>query len=313
MVTVLPALGWLVWHRSAGSRLRDLSMTAALLLAGLSPYLFLQVPAAVGEPYARLLSVFNPFTMERSELIRGLLYTLYQFPLSFVAAAWGAAWLWRERRAEAVFLVLTFTGAAGFAASYHVRDQYVFYLPAYLVVAVWVGAGLAEFLRRSTSLQASSLAAVGTLLLPVVIYGLAPVALERLDPHRFPVREFPGRGAEFFLWPPKTSYLGARQYAEGALRAMPEGSAILADWTPAQTLLYMQEAEGLRRDILVKQLGAGWGKQVPFLLKQSEDRPVFIAATDKYYDMAEIREEFHVTVAGPVYRLERRKGTFDAS
>jgi hypothetical protein len=281
-----------------------MSMTAALILAGLSPYLFLQVPAAMGEPYALLLSVLNPFTMERGDLIRGLLYTLYQFPLGVAAAAWGAAWLWRERRPEAVFLVLTFAGAAGFAASFHVRDQYVFYLPAYLVVAVWVGAGLAALFRRSTSLQVSSLATVGTLLLPVVIYGLAPVLLERLDPRRLPVRELPGRGAEFFLWPPKTGYMGARQYAEGAFRAMPQGSAILADWTPAQTLLYMQEAEGLRRDILVKQLGAGWSQQSPFLLAEAGRRPVFLADVDpRLYDLEEIGRRFRTLPEGPVYRL----------
>jgi hypothetical protein len=119
-------------------------------------------------------------------------------------------------------------------------------------------------------------------------------------------RGLPGRDLSFFLWPPKHGHMGARRFAEGAFNTMPEGSVILGDWTPAQPLRYLKEVEGVRPDVTVALLGAGHGQQAPFLEREARERPVFLAAVDRYYDMEQIRRLFDVLPTGPVYLLWRR-------
>jgi len=130
--------------------------------------------------------------------------------------------------------------------------------------------------------------------------------LNRLEVNPLGVRALPGRDTNtFFLWPSKRGYLGARQFAEEVLDTLPPNALLLADWSPLEALEYLQVVEGRRPDVTLVQLYAGQGKQVPFLLEQSKTRPVFIAGTGRYYDIAEIRQHFRVIPFGPIYRLER--------
>ena len=85
---------------------------------------------------------------------------------------------------------------------------------------------------------------------------------------------------------------------------LPPDAAVLADWLPLQTLRYFQAVEGRRPDVLLREIYAGQGEQVPWLIEQSHSRPVFIAGTGRYYDLAEIEREFTVQPFGPIYRLE---------
>ena len=149
--------------------------------------------------------------------------------------------------------------------------------------------------------------------LPVALYQHVPDFLVRHEIKLIELRDVPGRDARFFLWPPKNGYEGARIFAEETFGSMPRRSAIVAEWTKAQPLLYMQQIAGRRPDIEIKQLGAGWGLQAPWLLSESRNRQVFIAGADHHFDMEEIQESFDVIPAGPVFRLEPKIGKVDES
>src|SRR5215210_6320608 len=92
------------------------------------------------------------------------------------------------------------------------------------------------------------------------------------------------------------------------MNALAPGAAVVADWLPYQTLRYLQEVEGQRPDILLAQINAGEGAQLPFLLQQAVSRPVYLAdaAPAPYYDLAQIEACFVLTAQGPVYRLVLR-------
>jgi hypothetical protein len=144
------------------------------------------------------------------------------------------------------------------------------------------------------------------LVIPIALYRLTPIVLNELDVNPLGVRSLSGRDAnEFFLWPSKRGYLGARRYGEEVLSILPADSVLLVDWSPLECLEYLQAVEGLRPDVTLTQIYAGQGKQIPYLLQQSATRPVLIGGTEQYYDIVEIREHFDVRPLGPVYLLER--------
>ncbi len=309
ILTILPALAFLLWRQSGSSRLRALIVVPLAFIAGAAPYIFLTLPSAIGGSLLALLS--NTLRLSRlpRDLLLGAGYLVYQYPLGLIAAAAGIVSLWRHRRAAAWFLILAFGVPALLALNFHVRDQYVFYLPAYLVVAILVGAGAAALWDALTALRPAARAALLALALlatPVALYAVAPRIAGELGKEILSMREIPGRDIGFFLWPPKNGYTGALRFVEGAFSVMPEKSVLLADWTLSQPIRYMQRVEKRRRDIRVKHLAAGKGRQVPYLLEKSARFTIFIAAADRYYDMEGIRRHFDVVPAGPIFRLVRK-------
>ena len=236
----------------------------------------------------------------------GLGFWGYQFLFLLPLGVWGAWRQWRADRPGAVFLGLLWGGSVLFALSFRVNDQYVFYLPAYLVFAVWLGWGAADWLARLAG-RARAVWLVGLLLLaagaPPLVYRLTPAALNYLDLDLLPGRDVPYRDNNlFFLYPPKAGYDGARRYAAEVLASLPPDAALLADWTPLQPLLYLQVVEGVRPDVLLVQIHPGRGQQLPWLLAQSRTRPVFLADLERYYDLAEIETRFELLPYGLVYQ-----------
>lgn len=323
-VVMLPALAGAFWPlQDRRNQAGGLAFSAGLLLPVI-PWLAFSWSWLLGESPARSLESLNPFAMDSGDLLLAAGLLLLQFPLGLPLAAGGWVRLRRRHPGAVRILIAGVAASLLFAAGFQVSDQYVFFLPAYPFIAVLIGAGAQSLLDEAREAAADSgrnrwrdvLAAPAALVaalvvVPVACYAAAPLLLEAAGGPRGAVREISGRDASFFLWPPKNGYQGARRFAEGAFVAMPERSVILADWTLAQPLLYLQGVEGRRRDVHVKQLGAGWGIQVPFLLSQAGERPVFLADLNRYYDLTAIRSRFIIEPAGPVYRLRLREGQMD--
>lgn len=310
MLTTLPALVWLLWHGATPPRWRAWVLAGAAFFLGAVPYLVTRSPATAGIGSQGLALAMGLFPLSPRDVALWVGFLGYQFPLSLALAPVGLAWLWRRSWRTAVFLVLAYLGSAGFAMSFQVPDQYAFYLPSYLVVALLIGAGLAAVLSWRPGLgrcrRLIMLCAL-VIMVPVVVYRVTPMVLNRLEINPLSVRALPYRDTNtFFLWPSKRGYLGARRFAEEVLSTLPPNAVLLADWSPLEALEYLQAVEGRRTDVTLIQIYAGHGQQVAFLLEQSETRPVFIAGTERYYDMTDLRRHFDVIPFGPIYRLERR-------
>ncbi len=158
-------------------------------------------------------------------------FLAYQFPLTGLLAGPGLLRLWRSDWHRAVAWLLWGMVPFAFALRHHVPDQYVFFLPAYLPVAVGCGLGFDDLQQRLKAGYAARVALlVGALLLPVATYRLAAAGVARWDLWLMPVRQLAWRDpATFFLWPPKHAECGARQFAEAALGLVEQDALILAE------------------------------------------------------------------------------------
>ncbi len=300
-VLLLPAIGYLIVRRRRLLTWRRMACAAAAFAAGLLPALLIlrwqmDTPSLLRalELYFTHAGVdFGPVLFDYSlpsfprDAALWLAYLTLQFPgpalaLAIVALADCRAWIGID--AWQAVIVFYATGVV-FAFSYHVNDQYVFYLPSFIAFAFLVGKGWETAARLWSRLRRPVLVAAACALIticPVLAYrGLAGL-LNSLDANPLAIRELPGREPNtYFLWPPKSGDWGAHIYGTGLLEGLPADSVVLADYTPYETLKYLQVVEGLRPDVhLVKiepgddlaALCASFGSAVPLYLADDDPR-----------------------------------------
>jgi dolichyl-phosphate-mannose-protein mannosyltransferase len=156
-------------------------------------------------------------------------------------------------------------------------DQYAFLVPLYPVTAVAAALGVAR-IERSRGTRAATGAAIACAAAPVALYaavgwtGLAERMLPGLAPD----------AARRTVLPVHTGDRTADAWCRRRLASLPQGARLHADWGDGQVYLYLQDAEGLRRDVRVDvwnvsiRLGDGrgeeWVSALPFT--REPPRPV---------------------------------------
>ena len=162
---------------------------AVLVAGGLAIAIGVVVIGAAWEagfPFGALaatLTRYRPQLPRPLDPIAWLVFLAYQFPVAMVLVRWGAPRFFRSQRRLGAGLLLLFVGPVLlvlFPALY-IRDQYIFYLPSYLPVAVVIGLGAGwvvenppAWLRVRGPLLIGSLVAMACA--PVVVYPLAATA-----------------------------------------------------------------------------------------------------------------------------------------
>jgi hypothetical protein len=247
----------------------------------------------------------------RSDALQWALFLSYQFiGLALVLAVVGTVISWRRLpRRLAIFVVLLYIVPALFAFSYRVGDRFVFFLPSYLAVTVWLGFGV-EWLFgavRTQRLSPAAQTAVTGLVLavlvcaPVVMYRLTPDIMERTGVQFRAGRRVPGPRARYFLlWPPKRGYTDARDFATAALAKMPPDGVMLADPILAAPMQYLHQVEGMRPDVLVR--FCCW--DLDAALAAYPGRPVALPdLTPEIYPVDHIEQRFEIVPDDPIYVL----------
>jgi len=237
-------------------------------------------------------------------------YLVMQFPSpAIVVAVKGVRESFRFRPL-AICLLLVFVANVGAVLKFTTPDTYVFYMLAYFVCAFWIALGAKGLLEwrwpRARAFRAALAAGLllATVAMPVAAYVAAPRLLPKvgITAARLGMKEIPGRPAlKYFLCPSKRGYHGARNFAEAAFRELAPNAAIIADHTMLQPMLYLQATEKARPDVHPIELYLQ--EQVPFALAQSKERPVYVARTEPYYDLAGLKQHFEVVPAGVIFRL----------
>ncbi len=237
----------------------------------------------------------------------------YQFVgLGLLLAGLGLTQTWRRwPRSLTIFTGLLYAVPALFAFAYQVGDRYVFYLPSYLPVAVWLAAGIDAWqprlvrAGRTAALHAGRprlrLALLALLILvPVGVYRLAPELVTRLGVQR-DARYVPGPNSRYFvLWPPKTNYYDARTFAASALNSAPPDALLLADPTLASPMLFLQQVERLRPDIRVR--FCCW--DIEQTLTAEPGRPIALADNAAaIYPIDQLQRDYDIILHGSVYLL----------
>ncbi|HET7770997.1 MAG TPA: DUF2723 domain-containing protein [Chloroflexota bacterium] len=284
--------------------------------AALVGVVLLALAAARGVPVLSLVEAALSYRPQLPSLRDTVLlggYLLYQFPLTLPLALVGLAVLWRRERGLTIALALLYGANVLLMLFRHhpameVRDQYIFFLPSYVPVAVLIGVGAAVARERLKPLVLGLL--VGA---PLVVYPLASATAGAVATRLAPARQLPGRDpVGYYLLPPKLGYTGARLFADRAFATLERDAVLVSDWLPYQTLLYVQQVEGVRPDVRLEMINAGGDAQLSFLLTQAQRRslppPLYLAddSPPPYYEMEQIRRCFAVTPAPPVFRLTYR-------
>ena len=240
-----------------------------------------------------------------------VVFLLLQFPgPALLLGLFASVMLLRRSRLDGAWralLVLALTDGA-FALAYRVPDRYVFFLPMYLVFALFAGLGWDEVERRWQPLKKTGVWWIALLLLiltPIAAYGSATALAQRLAINPLDVRVLPGRDPNrFFLWPAANGYDGAAGYARAALSAVPPGGVLLADFTPYEALRYAQLVGGLGANVDLVQVDAG--SDLAALVQTIPPKTqIFLADDDpRYYDLSSIPNAV-LEPAGPIYHLQR--------
>ena len=196
----------------------------------------------------------------------------------------------RRRRALALTGV-TFAAFVVYGLSYYVADIAVFLLPAHLILALWIGIGVA-FLARLLDSMAPA---------PRDVWRPALVALFALLPL-----------SRIWISLPVVDRSGDRgSYAWGRYtldQPLDTGSAILADTKKFAPLYYLQQVEGMRPDLDIVLLGTEKLYQADLRRRVGEGQTVYLArylpGLAEFYlrsvgPLAEVRGEAPSPGSGP--------------
>jgi len=332
MVVSVPAYCYLALMRLRFKRdaLKVILMTSvAIIVCGivfaLNPFLRNRVI----ESWNITMQYVWPIRISSSIVALGVVMLGYNLMLGSLVGVAGVVRLWRKSTHHAIVFMLFISANMLVTLLFNVPADYVYYMPAYVALAIACASGLEWVKVRWPGLRWSIITII-FVIVPVVTYWITPKIAAYYEYTLFHARDLPGRDSRrYFLWPPKNGYRGAREYGEAALISVKANALILADGTPAMTLWYLQYVEGIRPDVRVvlldsvkdsvmphsvkkRQLENGldrWrliGSQTDFLVEQIVLRPVYLADVQLYYEYDKIKEYFDIIPYGPIYELRTR-------
>ena len=198
-------------------------------------------------------------------------------------AAGGLIWLIARRGRAALVLAITAAGFTFYALNYYVPDLAVFLIPTHVVIAVWVAAGLAALLGIPFSGQKRLPDALSSLLFLAV---MTPSLL-----------------AAGNHWPAvdQSSRDGGEPWAREVLaRPLARGAAVLADSEKIAPLYYLQQIEGLRRDLTIMVLPDEAAYRAELAARLAGGQAVYLA---RY--LPGLEGSYHLRSEGPLVEVSR--------
>lgn len=283
------APGFLLWAAAGGPRARRLACWGAGALAAGG--------AVAGLLYADLIATLGPAGFLRHWLLSGhsetltgvsqgsellsirwsrlprdlaewALYLGYQLGPMLLIGWLGLRRVWRERRESAIALLAIYLSYAAVAFDFNVSLKVNFYLPTFLVAAVWCGLGLEPFLARLSPAR-RPVAALGALAAaaaaPPALYAATALwALPAIRPAAIYGRHDAGYKdrARFYLWPPKRGFDEPERFARRAFDTMPKGAVVVADFQESEVLRWAQATWKERPDLDIRHVSAWKGKDL---------------------------------------------------
>ena len=247
-ILIAPGLAALLWERRPSLRLWLIG--AAAFVMGPFTYLYLPIRYAADPAlnYAPIMGVDLSTLRGVLWMVRGAMfadsmfgYTLAELPLQlldFLSLLWetffgvglvvasvGAWEEWRRDRGVFVGLAVILLANVIFYLNYRVFDKHTMFLPVFVVVALWLGAGLKWLSER----------------LPTARWGVVAVLAVMLI-FNYPRVDLSGDTV-------------TRDFAARQLRAVPRNAVIIGGWIDITPLQYLQVVEGQRPDVMVFDFG----------------------------------------------------------
>lgn len=195
---------------------------------------------------------------------------------------WGMTILLRRDRRLGIMLLLFFLANAIFYINYRVVDKASMYLPAYLVWALWLGAGYQAILDQVSETNANP----RWIWLPrLVMAGTVILALywnwSRVD---------------------LSDDWSTREQSEAILEQVQPNAIIFGWWDTVPAVQYLQLVEGQRPDVtLINRFLIDGEDMRRLILNQLGQRPIYLDSPS-----VDLLRQSRVTAVGPLYLLEPR-------
>ena len=148
-----------------------------------------------------------------------------------------------EQRCFAWLLAVCTVLYALFAIRYDVPNQNNFFLPMYMLVAVYIGLGFAFLARRHVK-SLTVISALLLLALPATYLGLASLARARNIPLGTRRHVQYRDDYSYYLLPWQQNQTGPRRLATELFAQLPPDAVLICDSTAMRPLLYVHEIEG---------------------------------------------------------------------
>lgn len=321
-------VGWAVRKRILS--IRQFGLAVGAFLIGTLPYSWLiagniadgqtvldALREAVVGPAERSNKVLAVSFSFGGQIARAIQYFAMNFPTPIVLAApLGLMWLGRDtgKRMIAVFAATVFLVDFVFAFRYPVPDQFVFYTPCYVILAICVGLGIhavhGRLKHRFAKATVWVLAA-----LPVLVYAAAPAAIKSLNMSIGSSRDIHFRDTlRYFIQPWKGGETSAQRFADSALnQAAPDG-LLYADTTIKNVLVYVRDVQGKHRGVTLT-TGHDTIPLPPRIDRTPQDVEPFVQAGKAFicsnveaYVPPWVRERWDLEPAGIIFKIVPRKG-----
>lgn len=288
-----------------------LARTLLLLVVPLTLYVYIPIAAAKGLPPGtwpmNSVSDFVAYIMDlgyvkrvgiasKAENIGYYLRTLLQnvTPLGVLLGFAGLVASFSRGWPQGLFLVTAFLLEAYLSLNYEVPRRWVFFLPSFIIFAFWLALGMAFLLELPGKFfKNGSKVWLGRLAIALIL-ALIPVSLFRSN--YMPFRRLHLNGDTLDIWRQELKHGRAGERLGLALKAVGSNAIIVCDWEQATVFWYMQQVEGLRKDVLIKYPIESLEEMAEKARK--EGRPLYLART-----LPGIAERWHPVNAGPLIWL----------
>lgn len=152
---------------------------------------------------------------------------------ALLLAAIGLYQLWRKERAFFFLTAVAFIAYISFNLNYYIGNIRIYYIPTYLLLAVWLGVGSQALVEQGQ--RVTKKAAVAWLLLAAG--SLSAIALWR------GVKQYEAIDQS-------QNYAMEDLWFDAFALPLPPASAVLTDWNEHTSLVYYQRVEQQRRDVI---------------------------------------------------------------
>ncbi len=204
-------------------------------------------------------------------------------------AVGGLMWLFARQWRAALVLLITAAGFTFYALNYYVPDLAVFLIPAHVVIALWVAAGIGGIGDRLGAWEIGRLGdwrASGIVAAALFMSALLPILPATGE--RWSTLDQSGRD-------------GGEPWARGVLGQQPaRGAAVLADSEKIAPLYYLQQIEGLRPDLDIMVLPDEAAYRAELDARLAAGQPVYLA---RY--LPGLEGIYHLRSAGPLVEVSR--------